>query len=201
MNGWWCVLLALVCGACRDNPTHPAPDRAAESAVYSAVLAAQVVAGDTTVPVLVRRSLVRPIAESETRRDGEARAALLKRLVAFGVPRDLANTLLDAPAGPFDTSLVARAPLAVTMEPLVPGSQADSADRRRYIQAIAPPHEPTARYRWVGLSRIAFSEDGTQAAVYVEMSCGWTCGSFAVYVLRRQAGQWVISDVLTLAVA
>lgn len=201
MNGWWSALLFLTCGACRDTPTRPAPDRAAESAVYRTVLAAQVAGGDTTVHVLVRRSLVRPLAADETRRDGEARAALLDRLVVSGVPRDLASTLLDAPAGPFDTSLVARAPFAVMMEPPVPGNQADSADRQRYVDAIAPLHEPTARYRWVGLSRIAFSEDGTQAAVYVEMSCGWTCGRLAVYVLRRQAGQWVVADVVTLAVA
>ena len=203
MNGRWSAALVLACGACRDNPTRPAPDRAAESAIYSAVLAAQVAVGDTTVHVLVRRSLVRPLAENETQRGSEARAALLDRLVMFGVPRDLANSLLDAPAGPFDTALVSRAPFAVMLEPTVPRRPAttDSAARQRYVAEIAQLHERSARDRWVGLSRIAFSEDGTHAAVYLEMSCGWTCGHFAVYVLRRQTGQWVIADVLTLAVA
>ncbi|MDP1861944.1 MAG: hypothetical protein Q8K82_25010 [Gemmatimonadaceae bacterium] len=154
-----------------------AHDRAVESAIYDSVLAAELGGRDTTVRVLVRRSFVRLLAEDASLRE---RAALLDDLVSRSVPRDLASALLDAPAGLVDTSLVARA---------------------SFFDPSATLQEPSPRHRLVGLSRIAYSEDGTQAAVYLEMYCGPVCGHLLVYLLRRQKGQWVIAEERLLAVS
>ena len=50
----------------------------------------------------------------------------------------------------------------------------------------------TERVDVFSVSPIVYSEDGSQAAVYAEVSCGFLCASGGGFLLTRQNGHWKV---------